>query len=163
MEKTISALQLSCDVDDVLNYAIVHNGVHIIRDICLKNESEEEFQDLTVQFHSDNELIKKGGVGVDRIRPGEEIHLKNLDVQINAGYLASLTEKSFCQICVEVRQNEELLISKTDRITVLAFDEWPGLQYTPELLAAFVMPNDPAGGKISGEVDRGSIPCRVSV
>ena len=143
MEKTISALQLSCDVDDVLNYAIVHNGVHIIRDICLKNESEEEFQDLTVQFHSDNELIKKGGVGVDRIRPGEEIHLKNLDVQINAGYLASLTEKSFCQICVEVRQNEELLISKTDRITVLAFDEWPGLQYTPELLAAFVMPNHP--------------------
>lgn len=143
MEKTISALQLSCDVDDVLNYAIVHNGVHIIRDICLKNESEEEFQDLTVQFHSDNEFIKKGGVGVDRIRPGEEIHLKNLDVQINAGYLASLTEKSFCQICVEVRQNEELLISKTDRITVLAFDEWPGLQYTPELLAAFVMPNHP--------------------
>lgn len=28
-------------------------------------------------------------------------------------------------------------------ITVLAFDQWPGLQYTPELLAAFVMPNHP--------------------
>lgn len=35
------------------------------------------------------------------------------------------------------------MISETTNIAALAFDQWPGLQYTPELLAARSMPNHP--------------------
>lgn len=38
---------------------------------------------------------------------------------------------------------DEELASETKEIVALAFDEWPGLQYTPELLTAFSMPNHP--------------------
>lgn len=136
-------LQLNCNIDDVLTYAIVHNGAHIIRDICVKNVSETDRDHLLLQITSSNGLIADFKQGIEKIKPGEELHFKNLNVQIDVEYLASLTERSSCQLTAGIYSDEELLISETVSITVLAFDQWPGLQYTPELLAAFAMPNHP--------------------
>jgi len=136
-------LQLTCDIDDVLTYAIVHNGAHIVRDICVKNGSETDQDHLLLQISSSNGLTEDFKLGIEKIKPGEELHFKNLNVQINAEYLASLTERSSCQLTAGIYSDETLLISETMSITVLAFDQWPGLQYTPELLAAFAMPNHP--------------------
>lgn len=138
-----NVLQLTCDIDDVLTYATVHNGVHIVRVICVKNISESDLNDLMLRVRSDNNLTENFELGIGKIKPGEELHFKNLNVLINAGYLASLTERSTCQITVGIYFEENQLISETVNITALAFDQWPGLQYTPELLAAFAMPNHP--------------------
>lgn len=138
-----NSLQLICDIDDILTYAIVYNGVNIIHDVCIKNVSETDLDNLMVRISSDNELIENFEMAVEKIRSGEEVHLKNLKISINAGYLASLTERSTCLLTVGIDWNEECLLSETLTITALAFDQWPGLQYTPELLAAFSMPNHP--------------------
>lgn len=136
-------LELICNIDDVLTYAIIHNGAHIVRDICVKNVSENDLDHLLLKITSSNGLTLDFKLGIERIKPGEELHFKNLNVLINAEYLASLTERSSCQLMAGIYSDEKLLISETTSITVLAFDQWPGLQYTPELLAAFAMPNHP--------------------
>ena len=41
-DKMKNSLEISCEIDDVLTYAIVHNGTHIVRDICIINTSEED-------------------------------------------------------------------------------------------------------------------------
>lgn len=137
------SLELICNIDDVLTYAIVHNGAHFVRDICVKNVSETDLDHLLLTITSSNGFILDFKLGIERIKPGEELHFKNLNVLINAEYLASLTERSSCQMTAGIYTDEKLLISETTSITVLAFDQWPGLQYTPELLAAFAMPNHP--------------------
>lgn len=136
-------LQLTCNIDDVLNFAIIHNGDHIVRDIWVKNGSETNLNHLLLKITSSNGLTEDFKLGIEKIKSGEELHFKNLNVLINAEYLASLTERSSCQLMTGIYFEEELLISETVSITVLAFDQWPGLQYTPELLAAFAMPNHP--------------------
>lgn len=136
-------VQLLCDMDDVLTYATIHNGAQIVRDICVKNISESDLDNLLIRISSSNHLIENFELGIDKIKPGEERHFKNLNVLINAEYLVSLTERNTCQATVGIYAEENLLISETMNITVLAFDQWPGLRYTPELLAAFVMPNHP--------------------
>lgn len=136
-------LELSCEIDDVLTYAIVHNGAHIVRDVCVKNISESDINHLVIKIDSSNALIELFEFGIDKIKPGEELHFKNLKVNINAEYLVSLTERSICNLKVKACIGTEELISETKEIVVLAFDQWPGFQYTPELLAAFVMPNHP--------------------
>ena len=136
-------LELSCEIDDVLTYAVVHNGVNIVRDICVKNCSEADMDNLVIKIDSRNELIDPFELGIEKIKPGEELHFKNLKVSVNADYLASLTERSICKLKVGIFAGEEELISESKEITALAFDQWPGLQYTPELLAAFAMPNHP--------------------
>lgn len=44
-----NVLQLTCDIDDVLTYATVHNGAHIVRDICVKNISESDLDGLMLR------------------------------------------------------------------------------------------------------------------
>lgn len=136
-------LQLTSNIDDVLTYAIVHNGAHIVRDICVKNVSDTDWDNLLLQISSSNGLTEEFKLGIEKIMPGEELHFKNINVLINAEYLASLTERSSCRLTVGIYSEGNLMISEATTITVLAFDQWPGLQYTPELLAAFVMPNHP--------------------
>ena len=136
-------LQLTCNIDDMLNFAIIHNGDHIVRDIWVKNGSETDLDHLLLKITSSNGLTEDFKLGIEKIKSGEELHFKNLNVLINAEYLASLTERSSCQLMAGIYFEEKLLVSETVSITVLAFDQWPGLQYTPELLAAFAMPNHP--------------------
>lgn len=143
MKSANEKLILTCDINDVLNYAMINIGTDIVRDIHIKNISEGDFDHLRLRISSNSEMIKTYEVGVDLIRAGEEKILKNLKVQINADDLASLTERIICCMKVELYQQECLIVSESADITVLAFDQWPGLQYSPELLTTFVMPNHP--------------------
>ena len=138
-----TSLQLTYDVDDILSYATVHNGNHIVRDICIKNISDADLDHLVVKISSDDGLVEDYKFGIQKIKPDEELHFKNLDIGMNVVDLASLTERCQCRLTINVWSEALLLVSGTTNITVLAFDQWPGLQYTPELLGAFVMPNHP--------------------
>ena len=138
-----SGLELSCEIDDVLTYAIVHNGAQIVRDICVKNISEKDIANLMLKIDSDNQLIELFELGIEKIKPREEVHFRNVKVHINADYLASLTERNICRLKVRLYCGENEILSQTKEIIALAFDQWPGLQYTPELLTAFAMPNHP--------------------
>lgn len=137
------SISLTYDIDDVLNYAIVHNGTHIIRDISVKNNSEDDLDQLTLKITSDDGLIRTFELGIEKIKPEEELHFKKLDISVDVEQLISLTEKRLCQLTISIYQQENQLTAKTTNITALAFDQWPGLQYSPELLAAFSLPNHP--------------------
>ncbi len=136
-------LELTCEIDDVVTYAIVHNGGRIVRNIVVKNNSQEDMENLILKISGSSELIESLEIGIQKIGPGEEIFFRDLDISINADYLASLTEKNRCRLVICVQRGEEILVSETKDIVVLAFDQWPGLLYSPELLTAFSMPNHP--------------------
>lgn len=143
IKKSKSGLELDVDIDDVITYAIQQNGGEIVRDICIHNITEGDIENLTVQVNSDTALIELYELGIQKIRAGEEIHLKEIKLKINGDYLASLTERITCSLRFCVYFEEELLVSDKKDIVALAFDQWPGLKYTPEILAAFSMPNHP--------------------
>lgn len=136
------ALELSCDIDDILSYAAIHNGARIVRDVCIRNLSDADMEELTVRICSRN-LTEELEFCIEKILPGEALHFKNLNVSVNADYLVTLTEKISDRMTVSVWQKETEIISESKKIEMLAFDQWPGLSYTPELLNAFVMPNHP--------------------
>ena len=136
-------IQLTCKIDKVLNYAMIYNGFPIIHDICIKNTSDIDLQNLTLNIATDNGMIKPFIQGIELIKSEEEIHFNELEVQIDAQYLSALTEKDICQLTISVKQSDETLVSDTMKLTALAFDEWPGVLVNPELLASFVMPNHP--------------------
>ena len=115
-----------------------------------------------IRISTGNGLTEDYKLGIEKIKPGEELHFRNLDVQVNADYLVSLTERCTCQLTVGIYSGESLLVSESTNLTALAFDQWPGLQYTPELLAAFAQ-HAPAGGQVSGKMDRRSVSGRIPV
>lgn len=138
-----NGLQLTFEIDDVMTYALQQQGVDIVDEVCIKNTTDKDINDLIVRITSDTNLINVFEVGVEKIRAGEDVSLKGLKVHVNGDYLASLTERITCQIKVEVCFENQVLISDEKEIVALAFDQWPGLKYTPEVLTAFSMPNHP--------------------
>ena len=82
------------------------------------------------------------------LHAGEEMHIQKLKVQIKGSFLASLTERVSCVLKIGVYKEEIMLVEEQRNITALAYDEWPGLKYFPDLLAAFVTPNHPVTAEL---------------
>lgn len=143
IKKARNGLELSIESDEVVNYAIQQQGIPIIDDICIKNTTDQDMEDLMLSIDSDTGLIDEFELGIQSVRAGEELHVKNLKIKINGDYLASLTERITCSIRFRISINSEDVISSQKEIVALAFDQWPGLKYTPEILTAFSMPNHP--------------------
>ena len=143
VEKEQIGLTLQVEMDEVINYAIQQNSTEIIRNICIKNNSDREYDNLCVHIDTNTDLFDPLEIGVEKVRAGEEIHLSMIKIKINGEYLASLTERKICTMIFSIYFNDQVLFSEKKDIIALAFDQWPGLKYTPELLAAFSMPNHP--------------------
>lgn len=168
--KPENSIVLACEIDEVINYALVHNGASVVRDICIKNTSETERNALLLKIASDDELMEDFVCGIEALQTGEELHFRNLDLTFHVGYLASITEKFSGQLTVTVLDGETVLASEKINITVMAFDEFPGFQYTPGASDIFCNAessgggqSDPAGIEISGEMDGRSFFGRLSV
>ena len=48
--KPENSIVLACEIDEVINYALVHNGASVVRDICIKNTSETERNALLLKI-----------------------------------------------------------------------------------------------------------------
>lgn len=138
----------SVECEDVITYAIQQHGVKIVRDVCIKNVTDTDISNLVLKVSSDSALLYEYEEGIQELCAGEEIHLRNLNVGVNADYLVSLTERISCNICFDIYIDGEIIVSDKKEIVALAFDQWPGLRYSPEILAAFSMPNHPVVTKV---------------
>ena len=110
---------------------------------------------------------------VQFIRAGEEYVIRNPQIKVNGESLSMLTERIQIGVDVEIieidseahesglqgtQQNPEagiknniVLSSVHKDITVMAYDEWAGAGYYPELLTAFSTPNHPVVTQILKE------------
>lgn len=139
-EKTI---QIKIEVNDVLNYALHQNGTPVVSEIRIKNLTEGDMENLVLKVNGDGEMISPYEEQIQLVRAGEELLLRNPGIFVNGASLAVLMERIQFGMEAAVYSKGQLLASLRKDITVLAYDEWPGVRYYPELLSAFVMPNHP--------------------
>ncbi|MEI6541732.1 MAG: DUF4011 domain-containing protein, partial [Planctomycetota bacterium] len=85
---------------------------------------------------------------IDRISPGTELAIADRNIELDAAYLNGLNEAERGQVQLLLRCGDYIIANQSHEIRILARDEWGGFGSMSELLAAFVMPNDPAVAKI---------------
>src|SRR6202790_5664147 len=81
---------------------------------------------------------------IDELADGKSIPVLNPDVQLDAGYLNKLTEAVRGSLQLTLREAETDIARESFEIRLLPPSQWSGTDPAPELLAAFVRPNDPA-------------------
>ena len=141
MEPSVS---IDVELDSAINYAMQQNGVPIIKLLRVTNLTDEQLDDLTVTITAQPEFFAPNVIMLSPLGPGSSINLGTIDLRPSHDFLANLTEKVIGSITISVKSRDELLTSNDHRIDVLAYDEWPGLNSPPELMAAFVTPNSAA-------------------
>lgn len=134
-------LELSCD--RAINYAFQQNAIPVIKEFRLANDSTVR-KDVLITITAEPEFAEPLELRLQSLEPNSEFRTAPVDLKLGHDFLAGLNEKVSGWIKIKVTEAETVICSHTQQVDLLARNEWCGLSALPEILAAFVLPNDPA-------------------
>lgn len=143
----VSGVRLQVAVVQKLNLADFQNAVPALHELAIVNETRGPLSELTITLTSEPPFLKPRTWSMDAIGAGETYHIADLDVQLDGALLSRLTESEPATLLFELRSRKEpeTVIAKHERVVeLLARNQWGGIGHSPEMVAAFVRPNDPA-------------------
>jgi very-short-patch-repair endonuclease len=130
-----------------INLADYLNAIPVLREVALINETQREAHALELCVESVPAFLKPKVWYVESIKPGEQYHLSRLDVELDGALLTRLSEAEIATVRFELRHRDktgEVLARLERTVELLPRNQWGGLSQLPDLVAAFVQPNDPA-------------------
>lgn len=142
-----SEVQLKVAAVERLNLADFQNAIPALHELAIVNETQLPISELTITITSEPAFLKPRAWCVDTVGAGETFHIADLDIQLEGSLLSRLTEAEPATLHFELRgrKEPERVIAQHERVLeLLARNQWGGIGYVPEMVAAFVQPNDPA-------------------
>lgn len=136
-------IEIDGTYSDVINFAMHQNYVPIIKKIIIKNLSEEDIKDVELVVTTEPDFTYEWKRKIEIIPSLQTIEIDMVNVKLSSNFLYSLTEKMVGTIFIRLRQGEKIICQNIKTIDVLAYDEWSGISIMPEIIAAFITPNNP--------------------
>lgn len=137
------ALTIRATIAPRLNVAFHQNSVPAITEIEIINHTECDYSDLSISVTSVPEFLYPKIFSFDNVRAGATHRLNPVSVDLDPKFLLGVTEAVRGDITFSVEASG-VQLDHIRSCQVLAPNEWSGLATSPELVAAFVRPNDPA-------------------
>jgi very-short-patch-repair endonuclease len=129
--------------DLAINYAFQQNAIPVVKELRFQNDGVAR-KDLVIRVSTEPEFAAPAEIHVQSVDANGEFHVSPLDLKLSPGFLSALNEKVAGWLKVEVVEGDEVICRRTEAVSLLARNEWCGLVSLPEILAAFILPNDPA-------------------
>ena len=132
-----------------LNFACHQSSFAFLRELRIENKSPtERLEGVRVTLSSNPAFLKPKSWTLDRIAPTGIRPVTDRDIELDGGFLLELADSMSGHAKITVEQNGTVIADQTKPVELLAYNEWGGAGYMPELLAAFSMPNDPAVDRV---------------
>ena len=135
-----------------VNYAMLRNGVATCIQCVVENEDTTDWRQVRVGVRG--EQIKPHEVMLDFIPQGQRIQLNNLKIEPELDALVNSTERIQTKFSVSVSVADEEVLQEEYDISLLPFDQWPGNNVMPQLLASFVTPNHPLLSRVNSKASQ---------
>lgn len=136
--------------DPAINYAFQQNAIPVVQELRWVNDTGAARHDLTLRVTTEPAFAEPVELRLQSLDAGAEFRAPPLDLKLSPDFLGHLSERVAGWLKIEVRENDTVLAARSEPIALLARHEWCGLVSLPEILAAFVLPNDPAVMTILG-------------
>jgi very-short-patch-repair endonuclease len=143
-----ASVTVVAELNSCVNYACWQNSVPFLRSLLVRNGTDKTRSDLRLAFATKPAFASQRNWVIDRLNPGDELSIIDRTIEFDASYLNGLNEAERGQVTLTLSQGSEPIVEQTSDVRILARDEWGGFNGTGEILAAFVMPNDPAIAKV---------------
>jgi hypothetical protein len=147
-DSEVGSVEIVLDIAESLNYACWQNSIPFLRSLKIRNGTQQSWSDLRLELESAPPVARRKVWAIDRLGPGDELAVTDKAVDLDPDYLVNLDEAERSRVTVKLKAGEELIAEIETEARLLARDEWGGFGSMASLLAAFVMPNDPAVAKI---------------
>jgi len=135
---------LDVSILETASYASWQNSIPLLNGIEIRNDSDERLADFRVEMRCEPQIARAKQWNFDFLDTGSSLEIADRRIELDAAYLSRLDEAELVQFTFELHHNNNVLCRVTREVRILARDEWGGFAVHPELLGAFVMPNDPA-------------------
>lgn len=126
------------------NLACFQNAVPIIRELKIINALDQPIRELELKMSSAPAFFRERVWRIEQIAPKSELHVTDLDLELDPLFLAQLEEAERAVVTFVLRAGPTELARASQEVLLLAPAEWGGISSLPEILAAFIRPNDPA-------------------
>ncbi len=134
---------LTISFDPAINYTFQQNAIPVIKELRVLNGDAPQ-KDLLVRISTEPAFAAPVELRIQSLDAHGEFRVSPLDLKLSHDFLAGLNEKVAGLLKIEVIEGGTVISARTESIAVLARNEWCGLVALPEILAAFILPNDPA-------------------
>ena len=130
-----------------LNLADFQNSVPLLRDLVVVNDSERELSRLQLRLESYPPFLKPKTWSIDACAPKSRYGINDRDVQLDGALLGKLTEAETSTLTITLVEeaggaDERVLVIEQRKVELLPRNQWGGLSHLPDLVAAFVQPNE---------------------
>ena len=147
--KGTATATIHSDTAAKINFAGHQSSFAFLRELRIENKgSEERLDDVLVTLSSNPAFLKPKSWTLDRIAPEGIRPITDRDIELDGAFLLELADSMSGVATITVERNGTVIADQTKRVELLAYNEWGGAGYMPELLAAFSMPNDPAVDRV---------------
>lgn len=130
-----------------LNLADFQNAVPMLRELSIVNGTESDAKDLELRIESVPAFLKPKIWRIDAVAAGKSYRITDLDVQLDGAFFTRLTEaeKATVTLALRTRTDGSPELARSERaVELLPRNQWGGIAHLPDLIAAFVQPNEPA-------------------
>lgn len=142
-----SVISVDATVAGKLNLADFQNAVPMLRELSIVNDTAEEAKELDLIVESTPAFLKPRVWRVDAVGAGQRYRITDLDIQLDGALLTRLTEaeRASVSFILRGRGQDTGEIARLERVVeLLPRNQWGGLSHLPDMIAAFVQPNEPA-------------------
>ena len=138
-----------CETAPKLNFACHQSAFPYLRELRIETDSSTEaLNDVVVTLSSNPGFLKTKSWRLERIDPGAVRSIPDRDVELDGQFLLGLADSVAGTAKITVEHGGSVVGEETKAVELLAYNEWGGAGYMPELLAAFSVPNDRAIDRI---------------
>lgn len=145
-EELKPAFEIEATLLATINLADFQNAVPVLRALAIVNNTKEALREVVLRLTSDPPIFGEKSWQIEQVPSEDRRNLPNLDLTIESGMLTRLTESEPAQVRFSLHPREspsEELASSTRLVEILPRNQWAGINHIPEMVAAFVQPNDP--------------------
>lgn len=135
--------EIQAEIAQRVTFATQQNDIPVIHRLIVRNDTEQSFDNLELEITSEPQILKGKNWSIDHLSANSEIPIQKRETSLEVGFLHGLTEAMKSSIKFTLKQGEKKIAEYMCEITALARNYWGGHNHMPELLAAFITPNDP--------------------
>lgn len=147
-------LSVRAEYAPFINFAMQQNAVPLLRALSVTNLSDKQATQVVVSVWSDPPVIAQKTFRVDTVGPGTSYAFSDLALTLLREPLRKQSEREEGHLWVEIAADGIPPNKQPLPLSVLAPNEWFGVSSLPEILAAHVLPNDPAVEHVLAEASK---------
>lgn len=135
---------IACAALDHVGTVVWQNAVPVVREVTLTNHGQDDLAEVALSLAAEPAFFRETTIRIEQIAAGGLHRIEAPALRIDGGVLGRLREGCRCTLTLVAEAAGREVGRETLDLRLLPPAHWGGAQSAPELLAAFVRPNDPA-------------------